>query len=212
MSLCKRGQIYWYEFMFRRERVRESTGQSDHKAARRMEAERRTQLAQERQAREKKAVEVGCNADNLVTSRCCENLFNLDTAVITRNGKFCSKPHRERWEKDHIIVPTLREFETRFMDSVKTRSVENPPTIEFYQSKLDRLLEFNMSDDGYNLTLSEQRAQAVRDYLAMQGVPDDSMEVRGFGNSRPIASSDTARGRQENRRVEMVVSGNPIGS
>ena len=70
----------------------------------------------------------------------------------------------------------------------------------------------NTGDDAHDLTLSEQRAQAVRDYLATQGVPDDSMKVRGFGESRPVASNATARGRKENRRVEMVVSGSPIGA
>jgi outer membrane protein OmpA-like peptidoglycan-associated protein len=63
----------------------------------------------------------------------------------------------------------------------------------------------------YNLKLSEQRANSVRDYLLAQGVPADSMTAVGFGEANPVAGNDTAAGRQQNRRVEMVVSGEPIG-
>jgi hypothetical protein len=142
MSLYKRGGKYWYSFMFRGERFQESTRQGDRKAAGEMQAKRRTQLAQEYQKRGMKAAELGCEPASLVTCLYCEKLFNRDAAVITPHGKFCGKSHRERWEKDHITVPTLREFRVRFTESVKTRSVDRPSTIEFYQSKFDRLLEF----------------------------------------------------------------------
>jgi outer membrane protein OmpA-like peptidoglycan-associated protein len=62
-----------------------------------------------------------------------------------------------------------------------------------------------------NERLSQQRAEAVRSYLASQGVNLSSMTTQGFGPSQPIASNDTASGRQQNRRVELVVSGSSIG-
>jgi outer membrane protein OmpA-like peptidoglycan-associated protein len=65
--------------------------------------------------------------------------------------------------------------------------------------------------DEYNQTLSEKRAGAVREYLVGQGVPGDSVSAVGFGKANPVASNDSAAGRQQNRRVEMVVSGEPIG-
>jgi outer membrane protein OmpA-like peptidoglycan-associated protein len=65
--------------------------------------------------------------------------------------------------------------------------------------------------EQFNQKLSEQRANAVRDFLASQGVNPDTMSVVGYGESNPIASNDTATGRQLNRRVEMVVSGEVIG-
>ncbi|HSU33252.1 MAG TPA: OmpA family protein [Bryobacteraceae bacterium] len=65
--------------------------------------------------------------------------------------------------------------------------------------------------EEFNQKLSEQRANAVRDFLASQGVSPDSMSVVGYGESNPIASNDNATGRQLNRRVEMVVSGEVIG-
>jgi outer membrane protein OmpA-like peptidoglycan-associated protein len=68
----------------------------------------------------------------------------------------------------------------------------------------------NVGSDEFNQTLSEERAGAVRDYLTSQGVPFGSITTKGFGKTNPIASNDTAEGRQENRRVELVVSGDAI--
>lgn len=69
----------------------------------------------------------------------------------------------------------------------------------------------NVGSDGLNQTLSENRANAVRNYLVLQGVSTDSVSARGFGNSSPVASNDNSGGRQSNRRVELVVSGEAIG-
>ena len=63
----------------------------------------------------------------------------------------------------------------------------------------------------FNQRLSEKRAAAVQDFLVSQGVPAPNVSARGFGESDPVASNNTATGRQLNRRVEMVVSGSSIG-
>jgi outer membrane protein OmpA-like peptidoglycan-associated protein len=52
----------------------------------------------------------------------------------------------------------------------------------------------------------------VRDYLMQQGMAADSVTVKGLGETQPVASNDTAKGRQENRRVELVISGEVIGT
>jgi len=70
----------------------------------------------------------------------------------------------------------------------------------------------SVGGDAMNQELSEQRAGAVRDYLAQQNIPLASMTSRGFGKTQPVASNGTAEGRQENRRVEMIVSGDVIGT
>jgi outer membrane protein OmpA-like peptidoglycan-associated protein len=70
----------------------------------------------------------------------------------------------------------------------------------------------NVGGDDMNQKLSENRAGTVRDYLVQQGVAANSVSARGFGNSSPVTSNDNAAGRQENRRVELVVSGDAIGS
>ena len=70
----------------------------------------------------------------------------------------------------------------------------------------------NVGGDEMNQKLSENRASSVRDYLVAQGVGASTVGATGFGNSSPVASNDNASGRQENRRVELVVSGDAIGS
>ncbi len=69
----------------------------------------------------------------------------------------------------------------------------------------------NVGGDDYNQQLSEQRGSAVRDYLTQQGMQPNSVSTRGFGKTQPVASNETASGRQQNRRVELVISGNIIG-
>jgi outer membrane protein OmpA-like peptidoglycan-associated protein len=64
----------------------------------------------------------------------------------------------------------------------------------------------------FNQKLSVKRAEAVAEYLSSQGVPRDSLNSSGFGDTNPIASNDTAAGRQKNRRVELIVSGEVIGT
>jgi outer membrane protein OmpA-like peptidoglycan-associated protein len=70
----------------------------------------------------------------------------------------------------------------------------------------------SVGGDEYNQRLSEQRGSSVRDYLVQQGMPSSSVTAKGFGKTRPVASNDTAQGRQQNRRVELVISGDVIGT
>jgi len=70
----------------------------------------------------------------------------------------------------------------------------------------------NVGGDEMNQKLSENRAGSVRDYLVQEGVAANSVSAKGFGNSLPVASNDNAAGRQQNRRVELLVSGDAIGS
>lgn len=69
----------------------------------------------------------------------------------------------------------------------------------------------NVGGDSMNQTLSENRAGSVRDYLVQQGVSSNSVSSRGFGNTLPVSSNDNSAGRQQNRRVELLVSGEAIG-
>jgi outer membrane protein OmpA-like peptidoglycan-associated protein len=70
----------------------------------------------------------------------------------------------------------------------------------------------SVGGDEYNMRLSENRASAVRTYLIGQGNDPGNITAQGFGKTRPVADNSTAIGRQMNRRVEMVVSGDIIGS
>jgi outer membrane protein OmpA-like peptidoglycan-associated protein len=69
----------------------------------------------------------------------------------------------------------------------------------------------NVGTDEINMTLSQKRAETVRSYLLEQGLADANVTAQGFGKSSPVADNTTPAGRQKNRRVEIVVSGEVIG-
>lgn len=69
----------------------------------------------------------------------------------------------------------------------------------------------NIGSDEYNQKLSEERADAVRDYLVAQSVPQPEISAQGYGKTDPIADNSTNSGRAQNRRVQLVVSGAAIG-
>ncbi|HLK05817.1 MAG TPA: OmpA family protein [Candidatus Acidoferrum sp.] len=110
--------------------------------------------------------------------------------VLFDSGKYTLRPlAREKLAKISGIVlayPTLRLAIEGNTDSVGT--------------------------ELFNQELSERRAEGVRTYLTQQGVPENSTTASGFGKTRPIASNDTTEGRQQNRRVELIVSGEVIGT
>jgi outer membrane protein OmpA-like peptidoglycan-associated protein len=70
----------------------------------------------------------------------------------------------------------------------------------------------SVGGDEYNMKLSENRAGAVRDFLVGEGVSPASITSQGFGKTMPVADNSTSAGRQQNRRVELVVSGEILGS
>jgi outer membrane protein OmpA-like peptidoglycan-associated protein len=70
----------------------------------------------------------------------------------------------------------------------------------------------SIGSDEYNQTLSDKRAEAVRDYIVTSGVSMNNVVARGMGKADPVADNSTAAGRQLNRRVEMIVSGDVIGN
>jgi len=70
----------------------------------------------------------------------------------------------------------------------------------------------SVGSEEFNQRLSEQRASTVREFLVDQGLASSSVTAKGFGKAMPVASNDTASGRQKNRRVELVVSGEVIGT
>jgi outer membrane protein OmpA-like peptidoglycan-associated protein len=70
----------------------------------------------------------------------------------------------------------------------------------------------NVGSDDYNQLLSEHRAGSVRDYLTQAGIASDSVTAKGFGKTQPVSSNSTSIGRQQNRRVELVISGEIIGT
>ena len=66
----------------------------------------------------------------------------------------------------------------------------------------------SVGSDEYNMNLSEQRANAVKTYLASKGLLSSRFQIVGMGELEPIASNDTDAGRSENRRVEFAIIAN----
>jgi outer membrane protein OmpA-like peptidoglycan-associated protein len=69
----------------------------------------------------------------------------------------------------------------------------------------------SVGSDEYNQKLSENRANAVRDFLITQGVQPNNITAAGYGKTKPVADNSTSSGRAQNRRVNLVVSGDAIG-
>jgi hypothetical protein len=70
----------------------------------------------------------------------------------------------------------------------------------------------NVGNNDLNQALSEHRAGSVRDYLVESGVNSNAVTAQGYGNTQPVATNDNSTGRQQNRRVELAVSGDIIGT
>jgi outer membrane protein OmpA-like peptidoglycan-associated protein len=70
----------------------------------------------------------------------------------------------------------------------------------------------SVGGDEYNLKLSDNRANSVREYLVAEGIQSDATTAKGFGKSNPVADNSNAAGRQMNRRVQLVVSGEILGT
>jgi outer membrane protein OmpA-like peptidoglycan-associated protein len=84
--------------------------------------------------------------------------------------------------------------------------------LEKYQNR-NVLIEGHTDSVGsetYNLGLSHRRADAVRAALISKGISENRITAKGYGESRPVASNTTAAGRQQNRRVEIVILGEGI--
>ena len=89
------------------------------------------------------------------------------------------------------------------------RLVRVPPGVTPME---DVLPTDSVNRDEYNQRLSEQRGAAVRDYLTQEGMAAGSVTAKGLGETQPVTTNDTAKGRQQNRRVELVISGEVIGA
>ena len=86
------------------------------------------------------------------------------------------------------------------LDQAVSVFVEYPKTAIVVQGHTD-----STGSESYNQELSERRAGAVRNYLISRGVDADRMAAVGFGEGQPVASNDTATGRQQNRRVDLLL-------
>jgi outer membrane protein OmpA-like peptidoglycan-associated protein len=75
-----------------------------------------------------------------------------------------------------------------------------------------RIVVEGHSDSAATQSLASKRAESVRQMLVGSGLAADRASVRGLGDSRPLFSNSSSAGREQNRRIEIVISGDPIGT
>ncbi len=115
-------------------------------------------------------------------------------------------------QTDRGLVLTLGDvlFETGQAD-LRAGALRNLyPLVTFLQKNPERQVMIeghtdSVGSDAYNLELSQRRADAVRDFLMQNAVKAAQITTRGYGKTSPVASNDTAAGRQQNRRVEIII-------
>jgi OOP family OmpA-OmpF porin len=107
---------------------------------------------------------------------------------------------------DSKILPASDSLLTEIADVIKANPQLTKILIEGHAS--------SDGDDKHNLNLSDKRAKSVREALIAKGVKADVLEAKGFGETKPIASNDTAEGKEKNRRVEFTIvkQGRTLGS
>jgi len=99
-----------------------------------------------------------------------------------------------------VEVRDLRDDERAAGNACVARALRDNPSLHVVvEGHTD-----SVGSDSYNHKLSERRAKAVRDYLVREGIDASRITTRGYGKSRPVASNDTAEGRAENRRAEII--------
>jgi len=106
------------------------------------------------------------------------------------------------------IGDVLFAFDKATLSPVAFRNVDKLAVFLKKHSNRSVLIEGhtdNVGSDAYNLDLSEKRAEAVKDALVAKGVGEERVATKGYGEKYPVASNNTSDGRQQNRRVEVVI-------
>lgn len=135
MSIFKRGNVYWYKFMWNGEMVRESTRQGNDRKARTMESAHRTRLAA--QEKEMDAARERLQCEDVLACHECEKFFNVSKALRKDGNVFCSVKCAGAWDKSRSM-PTLKTFlEERFLSDAETRHKTKPSTYRYYKQSCD---------------------------------------------------------------------------
>lgn len=160
MSIFKRGNVYWYKFMWNGEVIRRSTRQGNDKKARSAEAKHRAELAVQQADMEAARARLACA--EVLTCHECEKLFNADKAVRKDRWVFCTSKCAATWGKARTM-PTLKDFlENRFLPDAETRHKAKPSTYRYYKQSSDMLSRSTLA----NLRLDELTEEHAQIYAA----------------------------------------------
>lgn len=135
---------------------------------------------------------------------------NFSLADSSAGGEYLLDVSLQPIEKGATIALRNIFFDTDKFDLKETSQVELDQIVKFLTANSNLRVRFeghtdNMGNPTYNKTLSEKRAQAVRNYLVDKGIAAKRMEAQGFGETQPVADNETEEGRAMNRRTEMRI-------
>ena len=138
-----------------------------------------------------------------------QDLIIIDEEAFVQSLTFGPKALKEALDKNGRVIlydilfdydkASLKQESDKQLQFVLTLLIENPELTLEIQGHTD-----NQGEDAYNLTLSQQRAETVRRYLALFGISPEQLTAKGYGEIQPVATNDTEEGRAKNRRVELV--------
>jgi hypothetical protein len=162
MSTYKRGDVYWYKFMWKSKVVRESTKQGNDKVAKQMESAHRTRLAKQAKEEDAARERLGCKA--VATCHECERLFNEDKAIRKETNVFCTARCAAQWNKTRTM-PTLQQFlDDRFVPDAETRHKGKPMTIRYYRQGAQMLTRSRLAGVRLDELTGEHAQQFAAEY------------------------------------------------
>jgi outer membrane protein OmpA-like peptidoglycan-associated protein len=206
------------------DRAAQAQSQSDEDARRRAEAEKAQALAQQQQA-EALAQQQKAEADSAAARHAADEAERQRQDAVRQKeemrARLLAQLNQVLQTRDTarglvVNMPdVLFDFNKYTLKSAARERLARISGIVLAYPDLKLQIEGYTDAIGsaeYNQTLSEKRAESVRDYLVSSGVNMNSVAAQGLGKSDPVADNSTSAGRALNRRVEMVVSGDVIGT
>jgi outer membrane protein OmpA-like peptidoglycan-associated protein len=172
------------------------------------EADRAKQLAESR-AREAQQAQQEAEArarETQEAQRRAQAATNRAEDLEKRFAELQAKQTKRGFEL--TLNDVLFEFDKANLKPGATRSLTN--VAQFLRENPERQITIegytdNVGSDAYNRELSQRRADSVRDFLVQSGISADRITARGLGEEYPVASNDTQAGRQQNRRVQIII-------
>ena len=160
---------------------------------------------------ERQRVQLDLRANEIERSKQEADAARLETAKMQQDLEALKAQQTERG-----MVLTLGDVLFEVNESILTAgAARNIQQIAAFMKKYperNAIIEGHtdsMGEDDYNMDLSRERAYAVREALALQGVPAHRIQTQGFGEAMPVASNTSSSGRQKNRRVEVIFPNAP---
>jgi outer membrane protein OmpA-like peptidoglycan-associated protein/tetratricopeptide (TPR) repeat protein len=140
--------------------------------------------------------------------------------IATSNNLNLEKLSAYKEIEQNLLLTPIEAGQTVRLNNIffDTDKYDLKPESTSELSRLIRILNQNTSltieisghtdasgNDQHNIQLSQNRADAVKNYLLSKGISADRLTSKGYGKSKPVASNDTEEGRQQNRRVEFTI-------